>query len=895
MSWRRFLRRRWWDDERAAELDAHLAMEIDDNVARGMSRDEARAAAYRKLGNPVRIREDIYEMNTLGRLERLWQDVRYGVRVLRRSPTFALVAIMSLALGVGANTAMFQLLDAVRLRTLPVRDPASLALIQLDSHGGRSGTFHGRFAALTNAQWEGLRDEQRSFDGMFAWGTASFSLSIGGEDRRAQGLWVSGSFFETLGVQPAIGRLISPLDDVRGCASPGAVLSHAFWQREYGGQPSAVGATIHINGHPFEIAGVTPASFFGVEVGRTFDVAMPICTEPVIRGEASILDRRDGWWLAAMGRLRPGVTIEKASAELGALSAPLFAATIPPSYGPDEAEFYRHYTLHAVPAATGVSDLRRSYGTPLWLLLGLAGLLLLVACGNLANLMLARATTRDREMAVRLAIGASRGRLVHQLMTESLLIAVAGAALGAWIARLVGRALVTMIATESDPVAFDLSPDWRVLAFAAGLAVATCLLFGLAPALRVAHARPAALMRGARGLTDTRARLGLRRVLVVVQLALSLVLVVGALLFFGTFHNLATLDPGFRAAGVVVADVDFRRASVPAGRRVAFTYDLLARLRALPGVGAAAAVRIIPINDDFWNEAVVIDGVRQKGTPNVNRVSAGYFSLLDVPILRGRAFTERDVATSPPVAVVTAAFVAKFLPGVEPVGRTFQFQAAPGESSPAYEIVGVAGDTKYGSLREAVGPIVYLPDTQDEQPPAGLTALLRVTGPASSLTADVVASVRAADPAAIVTVRALDAQMLASLARERLMATLSAFFAGLAIVLAAVGLYGVMSYMVTTRRHEIGIRLALGATRGRVLRLVLAEALRLIAVGLVIGAAIAGFVARTAETLLFGLTPNDPRTLAASVIGLAVVAAITVLLPGRRAARVEPSVALRES
>jgi predicted permease len=495
MGWSRFLRRAQWDAERARELDAYLDIETQENIARGMPDDDARHAALRKLGNRTLIREEIFYMNTIGFVDTLWRDLKYGVRLLRLSPGFAVVAILSLSLGVGANTAIFQLLDAVRLRALPVPHPERLAEIRIaDPVGGRTGNFTGRRPMLTNPLWEQVRDRQQGFENVFAWGTNGFNLSSGGEMRLAQGLWVSGEYFRTLGVPPEAGRVLTGDDDRRGCAAR-AVISYAFWQREFGKDRSAVGRTLLLDGHAFDIVGVTPASFFGVDVGRSFDVAVPICAEPIIRGAATALDKQDVWFLAAIGRLQPGGSIEQATAQLGAMSAGIFQQTVSPRYGPADATHYVAFRLAAFPAGTGVSTLRRVYETPLWLLLAIAGVVLLIACANLANLMLARAAVRGREIAIRLAIGASRIRIVRQLVAESLVIAVAGAAIGAALAQALSRFLVTFLSVGNTPVFITLDLDWRVFVFTAGLAVLTCLLFGLTPAMRATRTDPAASMK----------------------------------------------------------------------------------------------------------------------------------------------------------------------------------------------------------------------------------------------------------------------------------------------------------------------------------------------------------------------------------------------------------------
>lgn len=897
MSWLRFFRRGRWDAERRRELESYVELETDDNLARGMSPADARAAAIRKLGNRTLVLEEVYSMNTLGWLDTTWRDLRYGARVLWRQPAFTVVAVLSLTLGVGANTAIFQLIDTVRLRALPVDAPQELARVTIDAgDGGRTGRFTSRYSQLTYPLYERIRDEQQSFSSLAAWGPMVVDLATAGESRPAQGLWVSGNFFSTLGVTPAVGRLIGPNEDRRDCQAPAAVISYPFWQREYAGRTDIVGQTIRLDGHPFEIAGVTPAAFYGVEVGRQFDVALPICTERQIRGLArTALDSGDWWWLAGFGRLKPGVTVERAGTELKTISSGIFAATLPTGYIARDAENYKKFVLQASPVNTGFSSLRNNYGTPLVLLLALAGLVLLIACGNLANLMLARASAREHEMAVRLAIGASRWALVRQLMSESLIVAAAGAALGAWLAHGLSGLLLSFLSTSQNPLMLDLTLNWRVLGFTSGLAILTCLLFGLVPAIRATRTAPVSAMRASgRGLTDGRGRFTLRRGLVIGQLAVSLVLLVGALLFVRTFRNLATVDVGFTTAGIVATDFDFRRANVaPEGQRE-FQRLLLERVKTIPGIVGATPVSIVPVSGSGWNQSLVIDGKPQEGYPNVNQVGGEYFDLLDISLTAGRTFNEQDTPASPRVAVVNKAFVERYMKDRDPIGRVFQFETGPGEPNPPIHVVGVAANTKYSDVRTENGPLVFLAYSQDPSPGASLTTLVRVSRPGTSITREAVDLAGRVNSNMLVTVVDLERQMGESLGRERLMAMLSGFFGGLALLLAAVGLYGVMSYMVQQRRQEIGIRMALGAGRGRVLRMVLRESAVLVAVGVAAGAALAIFSGRYAESLLFGLTPNDPLTIALSVAGLAVIGAAASLIPAWRAARVEPTTALRE-
>jgi predicted permease len=891
----RFFRRGHWDEERARELEAYIAQEIDDNVARGMTREQARAAAYRKLGNPTLIREDIYTMNSLGFIESIWQDLRYGIRLLARNPTFAVVAILTLALGTGANTAIFQLVDAVRLRTLPVADSDRLVEVRVRSAKGRTGSFISNRPMLSSPLLDRIRAEQQVFSSMLAWGSATWNLSSGGEVRPAQGLYVSGDYFPTLGVAAEAGRLFTPDDDVRGCAAPGVVLSHAFWRREFGGNRNVVGQPITLDGHKLDIVGVAPAWFTGVDVGRTFDVAVPTCADPLFRGARAATGKPDFWWLAAFGRMKPGVGLEQVNAQLDAISKGIFEATVSPRYGVQDANDYREMKLYANPAATGVSSLRGSYNDPLSILLAVTGLVLLIACANLANLMLARATAREREIAVRLAIGASRRRIVRQMLSESLIIAAVGAAGGILIARWFSAFLVSFLSDGGTRVFVDLTVSWRVFAFTAGVAMAACLAFGLVPAVRATRASLQSTMKaGSRGMSDSRERFGLRRALVVLQVALSLVLVVVALLFVRTLRNLTHLDPGFRQDGVLTAGVDYRKSGMAPAAMPAFTRQVLDRLRAIPGVDAVAVAFTTPVGGNFWNNRVVIDGQQKEGMVNFNDVGPGYLKAMATPLVAGRDFDDRDTPQSPKVAIVSESFVKKYFAGAGAVGRSFMVPGDGGKPGPAIQIVGVARNTKYADLREAFEPLAYLNANQDDEPDQAPNFVLHTTTSLSAVSSAVTRTLAAMNPGVSVQYQTVREQIDNSLLRERLMATLSACFGGLAVLIATIGLYGVMSYTVARRRVEIGVRMALGADRGSVVRMIIREASLLLAAGVVAGVGLGVAAGRWATTLLYDLKPWDPATIALAVVALGSATLIASWLPARRASRLEPTVALRE-
>ena len=895
MAWSRFFRRRHWDDERARELQDYLAHEIDDNIARGMSPQEAAHAAHRRLGNATLIREEIYDMNTLGFINTIWQDLRYGFRLLRKNPTFSIVAILTLALGTGANAAIFQLVNSVRMRALPVERPHELAAIGIDTHdNGRTGRFMGRRANFSEPLWQAIRTEQQGFSDLFAWGTSTWNLATDGEYRPAQGIYVSGGFFQALRVGAQVGRVLTDADDQKGCGAPGAVLSHAFWQSRYGGNPAVVGQTISLDNRPFDIVGVTPREFFGVEVGRAFDVALPLCAEAILRGAQSGVGRPDTWFLDLMGRLKPGWTHERAQAQLQAVSPGIFKATLPPRYTPPTAEGYLAFTLTVAPAGTGVSGVRNAYATQLWILLGATGLVLLITCANLANLMLARTTAREREIAVRLAIGASRRRIVRQMLSESLLIASFGALGGMVLAQWLSRTLVLFLSTGNSQLFLDLTPDWRTFAFITGLAVFACLLFGLSPALKATGTNPGKTMQaGGRSSTDAPERFALRRGLVVLQVALSMVLIVGALLFTRSLQNLVSVEVGFRQDGIVAAGIDLRRAAVDPAARLQVFAQAAERVRAVPGVLQVAEAFLVPMSGSGWNQTIVIDGEEKEGNINFNRVGPDYFRAMETPLVAGRTFGAEDSAGGVETAIVNESFAKKHFGGANPVGRTFQIVQGPGEARPHYQIVGLVKDTKYNDLREEFGPIGYFPVAQEREPGPGMDLVIRTDMPLASIRPAITRAVRDAAPGATVSYDTVRDYVRDSLVTERLMATLSGFFGVLAMLIATIGLYGVMAYMVSRRKVEIGIRMALGADPRSVVAMVLRESSVLLAIGVVIGVALAAVVTRWAASLLYGLEPYDPASFAIAVGSLGLVSLLAAWIPARRASRLAPTIALR--
>lgn len=827
----------------------------------------------------------------------LWHDLRYGFRLLRFSPGFTLVAVMTLALGVGANTAIFQLIDAIRLRTIPVKNPEKLATIRIADRNWGSGSFSGPYAQLTFPLWEQIRKHQKGFSSISAWGEEQFNLATGGEVHYARGIWVSGEFFEVLGVRPHLGRVISVSDDRPGCGAGGVVISYAFWQHNFGGDPSVVGRQLMLNGNAFDIVGVTPPNFTGVSVGSFFDIAVPICSEPILHRNSRLYgpDARWNWWLATIGRLKPGWSTERTTAQIKAASQAILQETVPPRYDASMQKKYLEYRFGVYPARTGFSELREQSEMPLWLLLGISGLVLLIACANLANLMLARASARERQLSIRLALGASRGRLIRELLSESLLLGIAGALSGTLLAVVLSRVLITFISTQNNPILLDIALDWRVLAFTTSLATLTVVLFGLAPAVRATRFVPNTLLQAeGRGTTAGRERFSLRRILVVSQVALSVVLLVGALLFVRSLRNLLTLDAGFQQNGILVTSVEFDRLNVAPGQRQEFKRDLLKRIQAIPGVESAASALLVPLNGNSWNRWVLSDTSEEhRGTTWQNYVSPGYFRTLETSLLGGRDFDERDTATSPKVAIVNQAFARKFLKGDNAVGQSFRIWEPPGTPEPFYQVVGMAKDSKYQDMHEEFLPTAYFPASQLPKPDPSCWLVVRSGLAFSSLIASVKQTVAGISPEMDVEFRVFKTQIRETLLQDELMATLSGFFGFLAAVLAAIGLYGVISYMVVQRTKEIGIRMAIGAEGRDVIRMVMGEAGILTVIGLVLGTGLAIASAQIAKSLLFGLKARDPFSLVAAAVTLAAVAALASFAPAYRASRLDPLTALR--
>ena len=821
-------------------------------------------------------------------------DLRDAFRSLKATPIVTAVAILSLALGIGANTAIFSILDSLLLRTLPVHEPNRLALFSV----GDDNTY------LTNPIWEQIRSHEGRFGGVMAWSSTRFNLAQSGPTEMVDGIWASGRYFDVLGVPALLGRTFVADDDRRGGGKDGpvTVISYGFWQRKYSGAADVIGRSVTIDRLPFTIVGVTGPEFFGAEVGRTFDVAIPVGTEPLIRGKQSALDRRSNWWLNILVRLQPGQTLEAASTTLRSVQPQVRDATMPENWRPEDRKDYLKEPFQLASAATGNSGLRNRYRTPLTTIMVVVALVLLIACANIANLLLARATARQHEMSVRIAIGASRMRLVRQLLAESLLLSGCGAALGLLIARWGSQLLVRQLSTSTNRVFLDLGLDWRVLGFTTLIAVGTALLFGMAPALRASRVHPGdALREQGRGVATDR-RFGMGNILVVLQVALSLVLVIAAGLFMRSFTSLANMNLGFDRDPVMIVTVNARQLALEPADRAPFFERVRESTQIVPGVVSAAVSVVTPVSGSSWQFLVEIPGrpdlsERERGV-HVNLVSPDFFRTMGTRLIAGRDFTSADRKGAPDVVIVNEAFAKKFFNGENPVGRIIKQPPFPDRPGTTHTIVGYAQNAVYRSMRQEIPPTTYLPLPQYREPPTAVSLSVRAGGGSPTLLIKPLAdALTGVNKDLAITFRPLAEQVNAALIQERVVAMLSGFFGALSLLLAGLGLYGVTSYAVNRRRAELGIRMALGAAPGGVVRLVLQRVALLVGMGIVLGVVLgvtAGVMAsKFLVTLLYGLPPKDPLTFGVASVVLAGIGALAGWIPARRASRIDPAAILR--
>ena len=891
----KIFRRRKFESDMDAELRFHIDAYIDDLLRSGLDRAEAERRARIEFGAIEARKDECRQAFGLQWIDELGADLRLTFRSLRQNPGFATVAILSLALGIGAITAIFGLVDAVMLRSLPVRDPDRLVFVQdVGMKGSNGGPPYPCF--------ELLRDKIQSFEAVAAFSPSSMELVIDGGREQVRGVWVSGNFYNLLGVKPLLGRTFSSSDDqtigTGGPDGPVAVISHTYWQERFGGNPSVVGRSIQLSDRTVTIVGVMPPETMSLEPGRPIDIAAPM----MLSDPAALRDK-GSWWLDVVARLKPGVRMEQARAESDAL----FQAYMADDRISSNIRQLLMGHIELPPAARGMDRLRRQFSKPLVVLMILVGLVLFAACANVANLMLARAAARQKEFAVRLAIGAGRGRLLRQTLTEALVLVGVGAALGVAIALQGEAALAAFFAAGNNKIILDLSLNGRVLLFTLTVSVLTGLASGLLPALRAAKANPAAgLQGGSRSIAGNRVTVRAGRALVVVQVALSTVLLAGAGLFIRSLRQLESVDVGFTREGILTMEITPEQTLFGKPEWLSLQTEILDRVRRMPGVRSASWSTMTPLSKRDRGAILDVPGfVPQSETDKIIHVislSPEYFDTFGVPLVLGRTFTPRDDRRALKVAVLNEAASRFYFGNANPLGKIVRFVryggfkvgAGSDAGDSGYEIVGVIKDEKHESLREQPWRFIYLPIPQSIDRINRLAFAVRSSGDAMTLAAPVRKEVQGVRSTLLITnVSTVEKQVQLSLITERLVSTLSITFGALALALTCIGLYGVLAYAVTRRTNEIGIRMALGATRRGTVWLVLREALSLAGRGIVIGIPAALTLGRLTRTLLYGIEPFDLPTLACTVLLLLVFAGIAGTVPAHRASRLDPISALR--
>jgi macrolide transport system ATP-binding/permease protein len=907
--------RRRKEAELREELEFHLEEEADERRAAGVAEDEARRAARRELGNLMLVEEDTRAAWGWTTVERLAQDLRYGWRTMAANRLFTLLAVVTLGLGIGANTAIYSFMDAILVRSLPVGDPESLVVLNWHAKADRrvsvmhamSGSTWGDLkSGVTSGMFpypafELFRKNDAVFSSVFGhfqcWPLRNLNVTIKGQAEVARGWSVTGDYFRGLGVQPAAGRLIIPDDDRTG-ASAVAVVSYGFSQRRFGRAADAAGQTVLINNLPFTVAGVTPPEFFGVDPGAAPDVFLPLHINDLLgAGHLSGFRAEDYldqhyYWIQVMGRLRPGVSVAQAQAVL----APQFHRWAESTANEQERMNLPELVLKE--GAGGLDTLRRRFSKPLYVLMTLVGLILALACANMANLLLARAAARRREIALRMSVGAGRLRVVRQLLTESMLLASLGGAAGVLLAIWGMRFLTLLLANGQAGFTFHAEVNWHVLGVAAALAILTGMLFGLAPALEATRGDLMPALKATRaGQPSGHAfrRVSMRQVLMVGQIAISLVMLVAAGLFVRTLENLESLELGFNRQNVLLFQLDARKAGHKDPEIETFYAELRKRFSAIPGVGSAS------LSDDSLIEAgsgrdISVPGSRSNPENRYLRVGPGFFATMQIPMLAGRDIDERDRPGSPAVAVINEEFAKANLGGRNPLGQhLILWEEGDGSRiGRDMEIVGVARNARYGSLTRANPPVVYMPYNQGFPQPEQMVYALRTSGDPLRYVSAVRDIVRQADSRVPVTeIRTQVEDIDRTINQEITFADLCTGFAILGLLIACVGLYGTVSYNVARRTGEIGIRMALGAERGRVVRMVLGEVLALAAAGLAIGMGVALGASKFVASFLYGMKPNDPLTLALAAATLVAAAFLAGYVPARKASRIDPMSALR--
>jgi predicted permease len=827
-------------------------------------------------------------------------DLRYTFRSFRKNPGFTAIAVLSLALGIGANTAIFSLLDRVMLRSLPVRDPQQLVLFTAD--GPRRGSVNTNYDdtfTFSYPMYLDFRDHAPDLSGAIGWYPISASLSLNGTTERVAANLVSGNFFEVLGAGTAIGRPIIS-DDARAMGGNAvAVLSYGFWQQRFGGDPGILNRQVSINGQPLTVVGVAARGFDGVAMGEAPSAFIPVTMKPQLLPERAQMESRRNMWLNVMGRLKPGVTRASVEAALNVFWKPILQDELNQMTSAS-AQFRqrfvnRHITLSD--ASNGISMLRMLFRQPLALLMGLVGLVLLIACANVANLMIARAAGRQKEIAIRLAVGATRGDIVRQILSEGLILAAAGGALGVMVAVWSGRALLAFLPFANYTATLSADPDWRILAFTAAVSLLCGIVFGLAPAFQTMRPDLASTMKEqAGGVISSGAHVIVRKGLVIAQVALSLLLLTGAGLFLRSLGNLKSIDLGFRTDHLMSFAIQPSLNGYDARRAIALFDTVRQRVAAVPGVHAVASTQTPLLGNDNWDFGVTVPGYTPKegeNAPNVDAVSAGYFAALGMPLAAGRDLRMSDDTAAPHVAVVNETFARVYFEGANPIGRQFYFSSD--EKKTPVEIVGVVKDGKYADVREQKQRFIFTPYAQQYNPNIGaMFYYVRTAQDPESISSALRQTIHETDAnLPIFALKTMDRQIDEDMFADRIVSMLSAFFGILATALAAIGLYGVMSYTVTRRTREIGIRMALGASRGEVLGIVMREVAILAGVGIAIAAPLSFPLANLAKSMLYGVAPHDAIALAGAAAVLAATALAAGYLPAARAARVDPLVALR--
>ncbi len=894
------------DFEFDEEMHEHLRLLTKRYIRAGMAPGDADSAARRQFGNTTLLREDRTEMQTIPLLETLWRDIRYGARQFRLNPLFTTIAVLSLALGIGANTAVFTLLDQLVLRLLPVQDPERLVMIwSTGPHfGGNAGP-----RAASYPMYQDFQRKAKAFEFVFCRVETPSFITVDGGTERVDAELISGNYFQALGIGPAVGRVFSSeADDRIYTGHPSVVLSYQYWMRRFAGDPKIVGKKILVNNYPMEIVGVSAAGFVGLDPARSPEIRVPILMTPVMTPGRDDLGNRRSQWVQIFARLKPGYTVESARASL----QPLFHQILrqeaeEPALSRrsqhDRDQFLKRTALVET-ADTGYSGLRQQYSTALTVLMCMAALMLVIACSNVASLLIARAVARQKETAVRLAIGAGRKSLIRQLLVESVLLSLAGAALGLGLSVAATRGLLSMLPATGATLMLRPEPDTRILLFSIGVGLATALLFGVAPALQATRLDLVTTLKDLAGaVTGASGSARLRKALVMAQVALSFLLLVGAGLFTRTLINLKDTHTGFEGVkNLASVQVDPAKNGYSVARTRDFYTDALREIRALPGVKSAAYVMWPLLNGREWDLTVVVEGHQAEQGEDMqvyyNLVSPGYWHAMGIPLLEGRDFDDRDRVDGGDdpqpwtVAIVNRNFAEHFFGAQDPIGRRIGCCHGPG-TKPSIRIVGLVEDSLFAGPRAGMRRQVFLPYLESASP-AAVTFYVRSTRPAAAIFATLRHLLAKLDRSVpVYDLETLENQLEETLSTERLIAFLSTIFGLLATVLAALGLYGVMAFVVTRRTGEFGLRMALGAPRSSVLWLVMREMLILLGGGLIVGVPSAYVLSRYVSSQLFGVTPTDVWTGAAAIALMGLMALVSGLLPAQRASAIDPIAALR--